>query len=501
MMEKNNLNRLAVVIGIIFLISLLPLLVMSRYNQSWADDYSYGILAHEAWKNTHSLLRTLKAAIKQVKISYMEWQGTYSGIFFMALQPGIFGEGYYQITTYLMLALLIGSIMYFMKVIMINYLKSEKSVWWIISFVILILMIQCIPDPIQAFYWFNGSMYYTGFFSLFVIMSAIYLTFIQKETMGKRQRVILIGISIFLGGIIGGGNFVGGLLALEIGIILMFFAFIYKKKAFYMIFPSYLVMTIGFAINVLAPGNAVRQATFMEERKGAFQSIYYSFRLGIEYIDEWTKLYLILAFMFILPFLWMTIKKVKGIEKVCQFPLAMIFFSYCIFSSSFTPTLYATGTLGQNLESAGRVQNIRYLLLILLILLDVIWVLGWLKGKLAEERRFLSISSKEFNVYYGFIIISTAFMLICPKDFNELTSVSAIYSYYTGELQEYIRETKERREILNSEVKVVKLKSYKARPRLLYYYNDIQLNEHDWKNETIARWYGKELIFLENEEK
>lgn len=55
------------------------------------------------------------------------------------------------------------------------------------------------------------------------------------------------------------------------------------------------------------------------------------------------------------------------------------------------------------------------------------------------------------------------------------------------------------RPLLESNESVVTLKPYKARPRLLYYYNDIQLDEHDWKNEIIARWYGKETVYLEDE--
>ena len=80
---------------------------------------------------------------------------------------------------------------------------------------------------------------------------------------------------------------------------------------------------------------------------------------------------------------------------------------------------------------------------------------------------------------------------------NELTSVSAIYSYYSGELEDYIEETDNRRELLEGDESIVVLKPYKARPRLLYYYNDIQSDEHDWKNEIIAKWYEKEIVYLE----
>lgn len=37
--------------------------------------------------------------------------------------------------------------------------------------------------------------------------------------------------------------------------------------------------------------------------------------------------------------------------------------------------------------------------------------------------------------------------------------------------------------MLEGNESIVALKFYKARPLLLCYYNDIQVDEHDWKNE------------------
>ena len=178
--------------------------------------------------------------------------------------------------------------------------------------------------------------------------------------------------------------------------------------------------------------------------------------------------------------------KNNGIERYCRFPLVFLSASFCLFASSFTPTLYATGGLGQNMEAAGRVQNIRYILFILLVVMNILYLMGWIKGRLVKGRLNI-LTPKDITIYYIFLVIGTIGLVLCPKNFNELTSVSAIYSYYSGELEDYIEETDNRRELLEGDESIVVLKPYKARPRLLLYYNDIQSDEHDWKNEIISK--------------
>lgn len=498
MKSKDIRFKVTIGIGLVFVFSIIPLLLVARYNHGWADDYSYGYLAYSAWKQTHSIWQIILAAAAQVKNSYFNWQGTYSGIFFMAIQPGIFGDAYYTVTTYLLLFLLISSVLFFFKVIIIELLDGDKCDWFAISILILFLMIQCVPDPVQAFYWFNGSLYYLGFFSLLLYMIGICVQISCQEERKKIVRIRRVVMTVVLSAIIGGGNYVGTLLAVEISALILVIIYYKRLKSGRILAVPFVVLMVGFCISMMAPGNAIRSAAFTGQQKGVVQSIYYSFRYGVQFINEWTNLYLIFALMFLCPFLWNVVKKKNGVERYCHFPLLFLMFSFCLFASSFTPTLYATGGLGQNIEAAGRVQNVRYILFVLLIVFNVLYFMGWIKGRLADVRLNI-LTLQDMKMYYGFLVIGTIGLAICPKSFNELTSVSAIYSYYTGELQEYVQEAADRKALLESNESVVTLKPYKARPRLLYYYNDIQLDEHDWKNEIIARWYGKETVYLEDE--
>ena len=323
---KNKKTRFyaTICIGLVFVFSIIPLLVLAQYNHGWADDYSYGFRAYSVWKQTHSVRQIILAAVEQAKSSYFDWQGTYAGIFFMAIQPGIFGDSYYILTTYLMLFLLISSVLFFFKVVIIDLLDGERYDWYIISMIVLFLIIQCVPDPVQAFYWFNGSLYYLVFFSLLLYMVGIWVQLSCQEGIIKAKRVRRVILTCVLSALVGGGNYVGTLLAVEVSVMILIIIFYKHLKSGRILVLPFLVLIIGFGISMIAPGNAIRSASFAGQQKGVIQSIYFSFRYGIQFINEWTNLYLIFALLFLIPFWWDVVMKNNGIERDCRFPLVFL---------------------------------------------------------------------------------------------------------------------------------------------------------------------------------
>ncbi len=49
---------------IVFAMSLLPILALAGVDRASADDWSFGLLTHLAWVDTHSVLRVLQAAFE-----------------------------------------------------------------------------------------------------------------------------------------------------------------------------------------------------------------------------------------------------------------------------------------------------------------------------------------------------------------------------------------------------------------------------------------------------
>ena len=105
-------EKLCFIMLTLFLISLLPVCRLAFFAHPAGDDYAYGVAAHLAWTDTHSLSAVLAAAVSNVKGYYTSWQGTYSSIFLMSLQPAIFSQRLYFLTTFLMLFMVIGSIFF-----------------------------------------------------------------------------------------------------------------------------------------------------------------------------------------------------------------------------------------------------------------------------------------------------------------------------------------------------------------------------------------------------
>ncbi len=159
----------------LFILSLIPMLLIARYNHPCADDFSYGEYTIHTWRETGSLLKTIGAAVEGTKIRYNTWQGSFSGVFLMTLHPAIFGENLYQ---YVPIILILGfciATMFLLKVILMDYLGADKYSYGIISLIITFLSIQFVITPVEAFYWYNGAMYYTGFYAIAMILFALVL--------------------------------------------------------------------------------------------------------------------------------------------------------------------------------------------------------------------------------------------------------------------------------------------------------------------------------------
>ena len=118
------------VAGVALLVAVLvPLVFISAYNHSYADDWHYGVWAHLALQRTGNIGVALITALQQAGNAWFDWQGTYSAIFLMALEPSVFGEQFYVIAAPLVLASLIAGTFFFTHVVMVELLGAERGAW------------------------------------------------------------------------------------------------------------------------------------------------------------------------------------------------------------------------------------------------------------------------------------------------------------------------------------------------------------------------------------
>lgn len=133
-------------------------------------------------------------------------------------------------------------------------------------------------------------------------MVGIWVQLSCQEGIIKAKRVRRVILTCVLSALVGGGNYVGTLLAVEVSVMILIIIFYKHLKSGRILVLPFLVLIIGFGISMIAPGNAIRSASFAGQQKGVIQSIYFSFRYGIQFINEWTNLYLIFALLFLIPF-------------------------------------------------------------------------------------------------------------------------------------------------------------------------------------------------------
>ena len=83
------------ILGIIFVLTSIPLFVVGLFNAPAIDDFYYSVQTMPVFRQTSSVIQTIAAAFAQVADTYLNWQGSYAAVFLFALHPAVFGEAWY----------------------------------------------------------------------------------------------------------------------------------------------------------------------------------------------------------------------------------------------------------------------------------------------------------------------------------------------------------------------------------------------------------------------
>ena len=163
-MNKKQLKIVTSVAIVILILSILPILWIGQYLHPFADDYVFGAEVYKTWNHTHSFLACIEGAWNVTTTMYHTWQGTYSACFLMALQPGVFGH--YWLGPIILLFSLVSSTYTLLYMIIRKLLHASMIEYYFISTLFVIMTVQFTWSYYDAFYWYNGAMYYTLFYSM-----------------------------------------------------------------------------------------------------------------------------------------------------------------------------------------------------------------------------------------------------------------------------------------------------------------------------------------------
>ena len=508
--------RVAGALGVAALIAtLVPLVLISAYNHSYADDWHYGVWAHLTLQETGSIGAALVTALQQVGKAWFDWQGTYSAIFLMALEPGVFGEQAYVLAAPIVLATLVAGTLFFTHVALVELLGAERGAWLAISCAMLSVQLLLQPSPVEGIFWYNSAIYYTTYHGAALALMGCLLR-VCNPALRTRPTGSIIA-SALLAAFVAGGNFVTALVTCEVLIALSAGLLARGRRCALGVLPAFAMMVVGLALSLVAPGNGVRQTTqFPDEGAGVVGTVWRSSLAAFQYLQQWSTGLVLLLLALCAPLVVRIVTRAVSRGWRFRLPGAVAVGSVALFATSFTPTFWAQGSVGP-----GRVQNYRFDLFVVLLLVNLVWACGWL----AARRRAVYKESSHaaptpshaapshatptpshaavpsprsaLAAYALAILVAVCVVgsMAADQDLGEsLSSVSAARSLASGQAAAYDAQVRERIETIeSSDASDLTVPYYTDVPHVLLM-GDIRDNMDNYINYRLCQWYGKESI-------
>ena len=477
-----TIKNIVILVLMISLILLIPILRLSFYTHPSADDYSYGIYTIGSLEK--GIGNFLIGIGRTVQDAYVCWQGTYAAVVFFSLNPTVWGNDFYFLTTFIIMFSISFSCFYLFQQIK-NAIKLDNKSFYFVYLLFITFIWQTIPDITQGLYWWNGSSYYMIFFSFELVLIALLIKryFLNKET--KPNYILLC----FLIMIIGGGNYITALQQIIILLLLNIYLISKKQKSGILL----LVLSIvSLLISAAAPGNSVRALN--NQGMSAIKAIVYSFYYAFTHANKWMNP---MGFVIVLLILAILSKSYRSIKINFKYPMICFAIAVCIFAAEFTPTLYAASNIGE-----GRLWNIMYISYYLLVLFVLYYFIGNIRQKVLGEKILARdywngiISLFQKNCIMIMVFLTALILCIIYQNRTSYTTYHTMRILINGEAKTYDQECKERLKILeDKEIKKVEFKPLTYYPYPIVY-TEIEEDETNWKNVDMSRVYDKEFIKL-----
>lgn len=483
--DSGRFEKIAVILGGVIVLALgLCIIGGGLYVYPQGDDFEYGAYAHQAIEAGYGLQGALGGAAKMVAKSYQIWQGTFSSIFLMALQPGSWGEKYYHLTPLLLIGLLLSALFFFMDSLFRKVCGAKKREVFLLFLLAAFLVTQLVPAQVSAFYWWNGAIHYTGAIAFLLYM----VSFVIRAAVGTSKKKVYITAACVAAVMVGGGNLVTALIGSVLVIYALIAVGISKRRELlkYILTPG-MALASAFIINIAAPGNWIRQGNSGEIIEyGVIGSIIKSFEVCTEYaLGEWIDIFWILMVLSAMPLL---AKIASRFRFSYPLPGIVSLAAFCMLSAMYTPQLYAIGEW-----DTGRIQNIIYdMFIIETLVLEFYW-LGWI-----QKQNALSWDIGMTWKWYAACSAAgmAAFVLTAAADPESMTSSAVLAAVSNGEAQEYADAIQENiRKIKRSpDDEVIQIQEPPQKPEI-FKSNEIET----WRYGTAA-YYGKNKIRYYGEE-
>lgn len=493
-MKKEHSNKiilkiLSYYIGIISIFSLLPMIIISFYSHPSLDDFGYSITTLREWNTNHSLVGLLIEAIRSSYERMYHWQGLYTSGVILSLQPAIFNESLYGLgAVFLILGIYIS--MYFFLREVLHYVLEIKI--WIVRLITLVICfyyINFMPSGVEGLYWFNGAYNYTFFLILWLISIAILIRVIRTQ---NKRNIGLIALDCFLSFMISGGNHVSAFLNIIVLLALLLYVVVVHNWYLIKRIGALLFITsVGFVINLSAPGTKVRQECFTS-RPTLPKAVLKSCMTTLYYIAEWMSAPYFITLILLIPFGYFIAKQLRRRwNNFYKLVIGIIIVTWLLMSAMVSLPMYAMGYPGD-----GRLTNLVFFVFVLGSFIVEICSIGFLLEINIDFSNFLKTEIRS-GIIMSFVVLFFSSLVLFMGN-EEAHCKTAIKSIISGEARAYSAKLNERHELLletnDSEVAVEYIEE---KPKLLYF-ADITENPDDWRNGGLARYYNKNKVYIKS---
>lgn len=462
---------------------LVPLYRIAFYSAPWYDDYIMGLFTKNFLVQERSLSSALQGALYCAKTQWYAWQGTFSSIFLMALMPAVWGDDKYFLGALFLLTIFLTAILVLVRVLVKDVFGGDKYSCIVLQATAAAMLFVLIHTPQAGFYWYNAGVHYVGMHSLAMLFIAVLIKLFRVKS--RIAGALLVIISVFGAFVAGGSNFVTALQGLLVLCTLLALAVFLRSKRGFLLLPAIVVYGAAFYQNVTAPGNNVRMAWYVGWGLNWYTAILQSFVEAFKHLGRFTGLMTVAVLVLLLPVIW---QMVQRSEFQFRYPLIVLLWSFCLYASGFTPSLYSMGNAG-----LGRTLNAVKITYQLLLIINEIYLSGWFCQYLKKKGRKVPGGKCRWWFYPLMGVVMLIIFVAEPKKEGSFSSYTAYHYVHTGEANNFYQEYLQRVEILNSDEKDVVLRRYAYRPWILST-GELSEDAENEANRAIADYYGKDSV-------
>ena len=482
---------------LINLICILPLYAYARYTVPLADDFSMAGGPYKAWVESKSVLAVFGAAWDNVKYAYINWSGGYLCALLQSLLIGLGDFKWYFLSSWLVISVMLASLYLFAEVFFHEYIGIKKSWTFFVSTIMVLFIINYIPDVYDAFFWYDTGIAYTVGMSLKIVLSSLILKeLVVLEDNNSWGRTILLIIGTFLAPSV--DTAFSSVVFFLVCTLLCIRGLLYKRKRVQCIMIE-MACCCGWMVTLLAPGNMNRQSSMYGESTNFIATIWESLQRGVDSISENINLPLILVTMLVVPVIYHGTK--NSVRKFC-YPAILTILSVGVYSSLYAPWIFSRGIEAPSPYGgdSGYVLNIFWTVFVILWFVNVTYWIGWGAQRLEIVQYGEKDKNRLYGAFYGIILFIILFWSANLEHVMEYQSFRRYWHLLNGNAQSYYSQMLEREKLMLEGADDVLVVDSIYMPIPSAGAGDITADEENWVNKAVQYYYDLEKGIRTNEE-